>query len=226
MPNNLANTQNINSQNPAYPNTGPVATGYNFLNPQMSQKGGNCNCGLFGGAKKKNKQGGMCPTCTMGYMVGGTHRIGCKCSSCKKMMKGGSGNNGIPYPNGLVGSPWTPSISGWPGVNGVNGDSNYLALNKYEPDVSRQMIDVGANPPFLGFTNKMGGKRSHKSKQKGGTLSNLMGQDLINLGRQFQFGLGSAYNALAGYPQPTNPMPWKGQIANTPSLNAVKSNLL
>jgi hypothetical protein len=42
---------------------------------------------------------------------------------------------------------------------------------------------------------------------------------LINLGRQFQFGLGSAYNALAGYAAPVNPMPWRDQLPNKIPLN-------
>jgi hypothetical protein len=116
-------------------------------------------------------------------------------------MKGG--NAGIPYPDGLVGSPWTPNVSGWPGVNGIPGDSNYYSENTYKNDISRQMVDVGANPPF---SNMKGGKQ--KQNQKGGFLS----QDLINLGRQFQFSVGSAYNALAGYERPINPLPWKDQL--------------
>ena len=49
-----------------------------------------------------------------------------------------------------------------------------------------------------------------------------MTQDLINLGRQINFGLGSAYNALTGYAPPTNPLPWKGQLPNTPSLSTMQ----
>ena len=145
-------------------------------------------------------------------MIGGArHRSGCRCSQCKKRGSMKGGNAGIPYPNGLVGSPWTPSIGGWPGVDGVPGDSNYYPVNTYNNDISRQMVDVGANKPFL---NMKGGK-----KQKGGTLSNFMGQDLINLGRQFQFGVGSAYNALAGYSAPINPMPWKDQFPTRTHFN-------
>jgi len=62
----------------------------------------------------------------------------------------------------------------------------------------------------------MGGK---KKRQRGGTLSNLLSQDLINLGRQFQFGIGSAYNALAGYSAPVNPMPWKDQFNSKVPFN-------
>jgi hypothetical protein len=149
---------------------------------------------------------------------GGTrHRVGCKCSTCK--MSGGSGNNGLPYPDGLVGNNWTPSVSGWPGVNGVQGDRNYLAYNDYKVDPQTATTYTGANPPF-----SIGGKATRKRRQKGGYyFSNTMGQDLINVGRQFQYGLGTAYNALAGYQAPVNPMPWKGQLPSTASLSTIKA---
>jgi hypothetical protein len=173
---------NINSADKTIPNGGPPSIGYNFLNPQGTQRGGCC---------------GSC-----GAMTGG-------CGTCGAMT---GGNQGIPYPNGVVGSPWTPSSSGWPGVSGVQGDNNYIAHNDYKTDISRQMIATGANPPF----SVGGGRRRTRSKtQKGGTFTNFLGQDLINLGRQFQFGLGSAYNALSGYSAPVNPLPWKDQMPST-----------
>ena len=226
---------NTNAANSAYPNTGAVANGntiYNDANmqlggcggscsltpvhvPQMSggaqMSGGGCGCGLPTMAGGRKRKGGCGPLCAMGFMIGGVkHRSGCKCSKCKKrVMKGG--NPGIPYPNGLVGKPFTPGdISGWPGVDGVSGDRNFIANNSYNNDISRQMVDVGGNRPFL-----KGGRR----KQKGGTLSNFIGQDLINLGRQFQFGMGSAYNALAGYASPVNPLPWKDQFPTKTPFN-------
>lgn len=211
----LSNSANVpvntNSTNPAYPNTGPVIIPNTIYNNAATQLGGSCGCGLpiMGGGKKRS--GGCGPLCAMGFMVGGVrHRSGCKCSKCKKrIMKGG--NPGIPYPNGLAGAAFTPgNIGGWPGVDGVGGNRNFFANNTYNNDISRQMVDVGANPPFL-----KGGKR----KQKGGTLSNFMTQDLINLGRQFQFGLGSAYNALAGYSTPVNPLPWKDQFPTRSPFN-------
>jgi hypothetical protein len=214
-PSNLAvvTTSNVNGANPLYPNTGPPLNGFNFLNPVNQQRGGNCGCGglpfMNGGASSKNSN---------------KHREDCKCSTCKKdiikTMAGGggcaTGNNGIPYPNGLVGAPYVNS-SNLPGANGIPGDANYYSNNTYNNDVSRQMIDVGANPPFLGLK----GGRKHRNikthtkkhrKQRGGSLSNFLGQDLINLGRQFGHGVGTAFNALNGYPAPVNPLPWKGQL--------------
>jgi hypothetical protein len=198
------------------PNTGPVNTGSPatpFLNPQI-QRGGSCgSCGAPFMKGGRSKKGGCGPLCAPGFMVGGkNHRIGCKCSSCKNMV---GGNPGIPYPNGLVGSPWTPS-GGWPGVDGVQGGRNFLAPNEYKTDVQTSIISTGAQPPF-----SIGGKKTRK--QRGGALDNFLSQDLINLGRQFQFGLGSAYNALAGYSSPVNPMPWKGQLPSTPGLATVRA---
>jgi hypothetical protein len=220
---------NIDGVSKTVPSTGPtpISPATPFLNPIGSQRGGCGTCGMTGGScascDRPLMSGGGCgPLCVPGFMVGGArHRLGCKCSSCKikggKLMKGG--NPGIPYPDGLVGSPWTPSITTWPGVNGIQGDSNYLALNKYHNDPQTAMIYTGANPPF-----SVGGSKGRTRKQRGGTLSNFLTQDLLNLGRQFQFGLGSAYNALTGYSSPVNPMPWKEQLSNTPSLNTMKAS--
>lgn len=186
----------------AFPSPGPPARPTNWLN--SNQQGG-CNCGMnyavhTGGGSNKN------------------HRNDCKCSTCKgKFKKGGNGlpyghglpeMKGLPYPDGLVGSPWRPPVADWPGVNGISGDRNYLAYNTYAPiDISRQMMDEGANPPF----SLKGGRK----KKKGGAASNMLGQDFLNLGRQFKFNVGSTYNALNGYPAPVSPLPWKDQLTNT-----------
>ena len=73
-----------------------------------------------------------------------------------QMMRGGGITS---YANGLVGSPWMGNSNTWPGVNGVGGDSNHLGLNTYNNDVSRQMVDIGANYPFNGMLS--GGGRRH-----------------------------------------------------------------
>ncbi len=218
----LSNTSNIptntNASNPVNPNTGPPYKLGGNVFAGLGQLGG-CGCGMPTMTGGKKRKGGCGPLCSMGFMVGGVrHRVDCKCSKCKKrIMKGG--NQGIPYPNGLVGSPWTPNTTGWPGVDGISGDRNYIANNTYNNDISRQMVDVGANPPFLKGGNIISERKGMSRRQKGGTLSNLMSQDLINLGRQFQFGLGSAYNALAGYNSPVNPLPWKDQFPSRTPFN-------
>ena len=149
------------------------------------------------------------------------HKGICTCKAC---IKGGTiikGGTNLPYPNGLLGNAWKPSISGWPGVDGISMDRNHLGYNTYNNDVSRQMRDVGANPPYTYLkggkrrntnkrnTNKRNTKRKSKT-QKAGT--NFLGQDLINVGRQIQYGIGSAYNGIRGYTSPVNPLPWKDQF--------------
>jgi hypothetical protein len=206
---------NMNAANKTIPNTGPSPSGFNFLNPQGLQHGG-CSDGTCA-----PMAGGNCgATCAPGFMIGGKrHRQGCKCSKCKSQIMRG-GNAGIPYPNGLVGSAWTPAIGTWPGVNGVQGDSNYLAQNQYHVDPQTAMIATGANPPF-----SVGGRRRSR-KQKGGTVSNFLAQDLINLGRQVQFGLGSAYNTLSGYSAPVSPLPWRDQIPNAANTSTIRASMI
>lgn len=201
---------NTDAANPLYPNTGPVSNGADTIyNNASQQRGGGCNCGglMTGGGTG----GGTCPFCK--FMSGGTkHRDGCMCSRCKSssfLMKGG--NSGIPYPDGTVGTPYTPdSLPGSLGT--APGDSNFYPLNTYTFDTPLKMISTSS-----------GGGRRRKNKynktQRGGNVTNFIGQDLINLGRQFQFGVGSAYNALAGYSAPVNPLPWKDQFPTTNKLN-------
>jgi len=178
----------------AYP-AKEAAGGFDFLNPQV----GGCN--------------GQCS-----IMKGGKKSYNCTCKSCQK------GGSSLPYPNGLLGDAWTPSISGWPGIDGISMDRNHLGYNTYNNDVSRQMRDVGANPPY---TYLKGGKRrntykrsknnknnnKNNKKRKGKTKKGgFLGQDLINVGRQVQYGIGSAYNGIRGYTAPVSPLPWKDQF--------------
>jgi hypothetical protein len=141
---------------------------------------------------------------------------------CNNIMSGGnrSQKGGTWAPQGLIGEPWKSSPADWPGVN---GSRNYLEYNQFiNGDPQTSMISLGSNPPFL-----TGGKKSRSSKrrkQKGGALSNFLLQDFINLGRQTQFNLGSAYNGINGYSAPINPLPWKDQMLN--SSSAIRNALI
>ena len=157
---------------------------------------------------------------------GGFNFLNPQAGGCGNDMCSIKGGSSLPYPNGLLGDAWTPSISGWPGIDGISMDRNHLGYNTYDNDVSRQMLDVGANPPYTYLkggkrrntykrsknnktqnANKNNKKRKRKT-QKGGFL----GQDLINVGRQIQYGIGSAYNGIRGFTSPVNPLPWKDQL--------------
>ena len=141
------------------------------------------------------------------------------CSTSAPMQKGGSFyKDPLPYPNGLVGTAWTPKISSWPGVDGVSGDSNYYPLNTYAPvDISREMIATGASKPFVsgGASRKTKKQRRQMSKKmyKGGNwYTNSFAQDLVNLGRSTFYNANTTLNALKGVPAPVNPLPWKDQL--------------
>jgi len=195
----------------AYPSTDPVSLGVSVTPTNKSLiTGGSC--------------GGTCPT--QPPMMGGKKKWGGCCGSCGTQMTGGGSGCGCGKlfggkkrwgkqkggyttwdPQGLIGQPWTPAISGWPGVDGVAGNRNFLAFNAYKVDPQTAMKNVGANPPFLG-----GKRRKGSRKQKGG---NLIGQDFINLGRQIEYGFGSAYNGINGYAAPINPLPWKDQLTHS-----------
>jgi hypothetical protein len=214
---------NVDATNKIYPSSGPAPNGFNFLNPQNF---------LNGGSNTKLHKGG----CGCSLQQGGSYKN-------NLAMKGGNcsaGNGGIPYPNGLLGKSWTPNPAGWPGVTDVAMNNNHLGYNTYSPvDISRQMVNEFSNPFKL-----IGGRRKHKKLTKhqktkhrknkhhktkklhGGALSNLLAQDFVNVGRQLGYGAGSTYNAVLGYPAPTNPLPWKDQLPSSLTyVNALKSKL-
>ena len=114
---------------------------------------------------------------------------GGSCSACGSTILGTGQNGGSFYkpaadmPGPFVGQSWTPSISGWPGVDGVSNNRNYLENNLYNKGDPQTMM-------------KLGGSKRRKRGLKGG---GLLPQDLVNLGRDASFNLQSAYNALNGY---------------------------
>jgi len=211
---------NPNGVNSTMPNTGPQFTGVSTspTNQGNMQRGGNCG-GTCGVNQPVMMTGGSCGgTCGVNQpvmMTGG----GCGCGKLLTIGGQTGGSHGTWAPQGLIGKPWTPSPSGWPGVN---GSRNYLDYNQYKADPQTAMINVGANPPFLTGGKKRRGSR--RKKQKGGALSNFIFQDLVNLGRQTQYGVGSTYNGVKGFPAPTNPLPWKDQLTHNPT--AIRNALL
>ena len=202
---------NTNGVDKTIPNTGPVfqgsATGP--TNQSTMQRGG--NCGACSNINVPNMSGGGCDC---GKLFGGSRSksggCGPACLAPLALLGGNKSQRGGTWaPQGFVGKPWTPSPSGWPGVN---DSRNYLDYNQYKVDPRNAMVNVGSNPPFLIGGKKRRGRKSRK--QRGGALSNFLTQDLINLGRQAQFSVGSAYNGINGYPAAVNPLPWKDQLTH------------
>ncbi len=184
-------------------------------------RGGGCGCGnpFFGG----NQRGGGC--------------------GCGASLLGGAQTGGMKMGGSepaLIGAPWTANISTWPGVAGNAGQSNYFSLNTYTPFSPETQMgqerDGAIFPPENVKYLVRGGKRRMKSKSKrtqkhrrihknsrnkkllkGG--STFLGQELINSGRSVEFGLGSAYNTLRGYPLPIDPQPYSDQYTKNPYMN-------
>ena len=158
------------------------------------KRGGGCGCGSpFGGQGLAMKGGNNgCPAC---------------------LVKGGSTLSPYPAQPAFVGANWKGDISNWPGVAGQDGVTNHYALNKYIPyDPQTQVMQERAGSLFLGKYIGGGKNKSKKmTKKRGG---GLIPQDLVNFGRTFTYGLGSAYNAVNGYQQPVNPLPYKDQLSH------------
>lgn len=193
------------------------------------------------GCSKKNKKfmsGGGCG-CGNPFFGGSQRGGGCGCGAS---FLGGSQSGGMKMGGSepaLIGTPWTANISTWPGVAGNAGQSNFFSLNKYTPfspetQMGQERIDAIFPPENVKCLVGGGarGKRRTKSKRsrkdrisrnrnkkmlKGG--SSFIGQQLINTGRSIQFGLGSAYNTLSGYPLPVDPQPFSDQYTKNPYMN-------
>ena len=182
---------------------------------------GTTNQGLKGWLNSQSKHGGGCGNCNsnMSLQKGGNN--GLPFGQNLEVMKG------IPYPNGTAGSPLVGgNINSWPGVNGVGGSGNYYKLNTYNNGFVTNIKNEGAQKPFLGGGRGRRTRRETKRKSiKGGSgfnFSNTIAQDFVNLGRQFTSGVGNAYNGFNGYPQTSSPLPWKGQLYDTPSASTLK----
>jgi hypothetical protein len=118
---------------------------------------------------------------------------GGKSMKCGKYMKGGSFYKpAAPVPPPFIGEAWTPSIKGWPGVDGIDNNRNYLSNNLYDRGDPQTMM-------------KLGGSK----KVKGG---GILPQNLVNLGRGMEFNLKSVSNTLNGYDAPISPLPYQDQF--------------
>jgi len=187
--------------------------------------GGGCSCSLFKGGNNS------CSQCGGKRLL----RRSKKHTRKKKQL----GGNSVATWN--IGYPWTSNVSSWPGVGGIDGQSNYFALNTYPVDPQTSMIsersgtlgpEILTNTPIRESTCQNGGKRGKKRKRqtgktrknpklskkikKGGT--GFLVQGLVDSGRNLMYNLGSAYNTYNGYPPPTNPKPYLDQLPSSKNL--------
>uniref|UniRef100_A0A6C0HWQ6 Uncharacterized protein n=1 Tax=viral metagenome TaxID=1070528 RepID=A0A6C0HWQ6_9ZZZZ len=209
---------------------------------RRAKVGGQCSmCSLTGGKRRsrsrsrrisrnRNRRGGGCGCSAK--LIGGGRMAG---MSVPPAMGGGGG-----IVNPFVGDAWAANVGRWPGVQGIAGVTNHFSPYDVTKDPNLQSIserDGGIfpqpvwtgrggdiypplNPPkaIMGGRREgsetTGGKRMSKrmSKRMRKTGGGIIPQDLINGGRNIMYGLGSTYNAMAGYPAPVNPLPYKDQL--------------
>lgn len=178
------------------------------------QKGG-YGCGAYGcplapfSWKQMQQRGGQYADVMSGAPILGTAQTGGTCGVCNApLMQGGSFYKPpVPMPGPFIGQNWTPSIKGWPGVDGISNNRNYLANNLYDAGDPQTMMKLG------------GSKNKSKSMNKKG--GGLLPQDLVNLGRDLSFNFKSAYNTLNGYSAPSSPLPYKDQLSSSISANRI-----
>ncbi len=162
----------------------------------------------------KNLIGGEYTNVLNGAPILGTAQNGGSCDTCSlSLMKGGSFYKpAAPMPGPFIGQAWSPSISRWPGVDGVSNNRNYLENNLYNNGDPQTMMKLGGKR-----MNKKGKKCKSMNKRGGG----IVPQDLVNLGRDVSFNFKSAYNALNGYSAPMSPLPYKDQLSSSVSANKI-----
>jgi len=176
------------------------------INPFFSYEGKGGNAHIA-----RNYQAGEGCKTGEGYQAGGS----CGCGvpflngfkggcGCDMPQSGGARKKGgfYKYPDGLVGSPYTPT--NLPGSS-VPGSSNYYPLNMYHQDPQTSGIILERATPI----QLKGGRRTRRRKGGDGTV---LPQELVNFGRSISYGMGSVYNTLAGYTPPVNPLPFKDQL--------------
>jgi hypothetical protein len=123
------------------------------------------------------------------------------------------------YPNGTVGNNWTPSVSGWPGVDGISSNRNFLSLNTYPNDPQTQNTLSERTVSNFGLK---GGRRHHRTKKRrGGGLNSYVPSDIINPLRLMSNSVQNSVATLQGRTLAPNPLPENSQLVGTPSYNAV-----
>jgi len=84
---------------------------------------------------------------------------GCGCSATTSIQTGGATANNYPMTGPFVGKPWMPNF-GWPTIDGISGDRNYLEYNNYPVDPQTQIMPYN-------FRNGWAGGKSRRRKVGG-----------------------------------------------------------
>lgn len=135
---------------------------------------------------------------------------GGSCSSCS-VMQGGSVS---PF----IGAPWSVTN------DESQSTGNYYSQNLYKSADPQTMMKLKGGQVIGGQViggQVIGGQKSRRRSLKGGSLTNFLPSDLVNLGRDFTYNVNSAYSSLTGAPQPVNPSPVEGHLSASVNANRI-----
>ena len=107
----------------------------------------------------------------------------------KRTMRGGFGAGAGPLGYSWVGK----DVNTWPGVAGVPGQSNFLPLSKYGVPAGNSQ-QLPENTSEANIKNIFG--------QKGGSLTDIIPQDLVDFGRSLTGGVQGAIYGYQGVERP------------------------
>ena len=193
-----------------------------YLKHSMKKQKGGSGCGSCGcplSPLSWDKMNNFVGTPILGIGQNGGMGTG-TCTQCMQTGGGHFFKPPPPIPGPILGSPWNTSVKGLPGENGIGGDRNYLAsyANSITNDPQQQMSMSASGYKTLnsmvGGRHKRHNKRHTKTIKRGG---GFIPTDLLNLGRNVNYSINSAYNTFKGYNPPVNHLPYKDQL--TGALN-------
>ena len=208
---------NDNAANPALPNTGPPPSSDIVFNSAIPQHGG--------GSRGMHRQGCLCSDCKKMRGGGGAYPNGLVGSSWTSNIKSWPGVNGVSgdsnhYPINQYHTDvqrdikYTGSAPPFLGGGGGGGRHRRTRKRRHVCQTCGSPLDA-LGSLFKGGSSGGTRRRRHRRRankhRAGGGMTNFIGQDLMNIGRQIEFNAGNAYNTIMGYNAPVNPLPWVGQ---------------
>ena len=175
-----------------------------------------CSKGRPKASSRQNKKGSRRPKCVtrpktlmrkQSLQRGIRQSIGLTGGNCTTCLNGGS------TANALIGAPWSATNSE------TQPSSNHYAQNMYDKADPQLMMQVRG-----GKRRGVKGSRGQASKRRGlngGALMDLVPSDLVNLGRDVTYNVGSAYSSLTGATQPVNPNVTEQQLNTSVNLHKI-----
>lgn len=169
-------------------------------------------------SRRQNKKASKRPKCVtrqktlmrkQSLQRGIRQSIGLTGGNCTTCLNGGS------TANALIGAPWSATNSE------TQPSSNHYAQNMYDKADPQLMMQVrgGKRRGVKGSRGQV--RKSKRRGLNGGALMDLVPSDLVNLGRDVTYNVGSAYSSLTGATQPVNPNVTEQQLNTSVNLHKI-----